>query len=90
MISTFYIRKQTKSSISGEAAWIAKTKLQSPVYESVSFQDVVENVISMKDGNALFQINRPDKTEILTVANELVGNIELYLSNKLSRYILFF
>lgn len=80
IIGNFYTRKWSMNSVGGEMAWLAKTKVAPPIIENAEPADVIENIIAMKDGNALMQIEREDNEEIITVENEYVGDIEFFLT----------
>lgn len=81
ILSNFYGRKWSLNEVAGETAWAGKVKLAPPVHENKSVADTLENIIAMKDGKALIQINKPPYEEVVTVENEYVGDVELYLTD---------
>lgn len=80
ILSNFYARKWTVQSVSGESGWIAKTSIETPLLEGETISKIIEEYIIRKnDGELLIQFHKPvEDDEIVTVVNEVVGEIEIF------------
>lgn len=77
LLSSFYVRRFTTESISGESAWIAKTLYQTPVIEGVSAKDIIIKYISKKSNESILQVTDNFKDETISIVKEVVGTAEL-------------
>jgi len=75
LIGVFFARKWKTTSVSGEAAWNAKTPIKSPVLEGDSPEDIIERWISRDDEGTIIPFNKSGSEEVITVDEEVIGEI---------------
>jgi hypothetical protein len=76
MKSSFYSRKWSNSSVSGESAWNAKSKIKSPTIEGAEFYDIINDyLVRDEEKNLLVQNDIPNVQQVITVADENIGEV---------------
>lgn len=81
LISNFFAREWTDKSVKGEAGYIAKTKIETPVVEGEKINDIIEKYLIRNSDGLIIKFNKPETDNTISVINEFVGTTDLEPAN---------